>query len=289
MRHKSSWLVAAGLMLALPGQASAACHVTLKVKGGAGGAGLTVGMSLNLVAQATGCGDVRLQIYKVRINRLGHRVGSPTHHACDNPCRIRDRRTSEGGYEYQVVVTRHGRKYRSGIVRAYWVASSSGSGGGGGGSGGTGGGGSGGTGGGGTAKVTCTLTGTDVNNTHPTELTVNASGMSADFKAASGGLWQSHYEWTIPTSFVAGDPSSGLTITGTIHDVNPDQDITDYYDIRAPDFKQQVQNSYKKGMGSHPEKGSWPYTLSASTAAGSTFDVIVDIISSEVIYHYKCA
>jgi hypothetical protein len=283
-----SLAVLAGLMLlTMPGQASAACHVSLKVKGGAGGSGLTVGMSANLVAVASGCGDVALQVVRVRVDNLGRRVGAPSRHACANPCRIHDRRTTAGGYDYQVVATSRGKRFRSKVVRVYWAGSGSGSGG----AGGTGGGSGGGSGGGGsgTAKVTCTLTGSDVVNNQGASLTADPTGMTADFRPPPGGAqWHSHYDWKVPTTLVAGT-ASGLTITGTTSEVSPDQDIADYYDIRAPGFKEQVTNQYRKGDGSRSGPGSWSYTLPAGTAAGTTFDIIVDIVSSEVRYHFTCA
>lgn len=273
------FVVVAGLvLLSVPGQASAACRVSLKVKGGADGAGLTTGMSANLVATARGCGDVELEVVRVRIDNLGRRVGKPSRHACANPCRIRDRRTTEGGYDYQVRV--RGKRARSPVVRVYWASS---------GSGGTGGGGTGGGGGGsGTATVTCTLTGSDVVNNQGSALSADAAGMNGDYRSPSGAGYHFRYEWTVPSTLVAGQAAT-LTLKGTTSEVSPDQDIADYYGMRAPGFKEVITNQYRKGDGSHTEPGNWSYTLSAGTTAGTTFDVIVDIVSSEVRYHFQCA
>jgi hypothetical protein len=280
------FVVVAGLvLLSVPGQASAACRVSLKVKGGADGAGLTAGMSANLVAVARGCGDVELEVIRVRVDNLGRRVGKASRHACANPCRIRDRRTSEGGYDYQVRV--RGKRARSQVVRVYWASSGSG-GSGGGGTGGGGGGGTGGGGGSGTATVTCTLTGSDVVNNQGSALSVDASGMNADYRSPSGAFYHYRYEWTVPSTLVAGQPAT-LTLKGTTSEVSPDQDILDGYGMRALGFKEVVANQYRKGDGSHTESGSWSYTPSAGTAAGTTMDIIVDIVSSEVRYHYQCA
>jgi hypothetical protein len=273
-----SLVVVAGLvLLAVPGQASASCRVSLKVKGGADGAGLTAGMSARLVAVAKGCGDVELEVIRVRVDNLGRRVGKASRHACANPCRIRDRRTNEGGYDYQVRVK--GKRARSQVVRVYWASS---------GSGGTGGGGTGGGGGSGTATVTCTLTGSDVVNNQGSALSADAGGMNADYRSPSGAFYHFRYEWTVPSTLVAGTPAT-LSLKGTTSEVSPDQDIADYYGMRAPGFKETITNQYRKGDGSKTEPGTWSYTLSAGTTAGTTFDVIVDIVSSEVRYHYQCA
>jgi len=147
-RLMALFALVASVALAAPAQSAAKCKVLLKVSGlpnskpGAGGAGVTVGDRVTMVATATGCPtDVELVVLRVKIDNLGHRVGPATHSACaKNPCRIHDRRKAAGGYDYQVVVRVRGKVLaRSNVAKIVWAPSGGGSGGGTG--GGTGGGG----------------------------------------------------------------------------------------------------------------------------------------------------
>jgi hypothetical protein len=288
--------VVAGMGLAVPAQGVAKCHVSLTVSGGAGGAGTTVGDRVTLAASATGCGNhVHLTVVRVGLDAFGRHNGHRTQGGCGNPCNIHDRRTSAGGFDYQVFVTVGGKTYKSKVVRVVWAANSGGGsggggsgGGGGGGGGGTGGGGTGGGGGSGSSAATYSLVpgDTQVKDAQGARLTV--SGMTADYQTqpSDGAQWHFHYSWTVPGTLVAGRKvSGGIMIADTISNVSPDQDLLDQINALAPDFAQAVQVQYKKGSGSASASMTYDYTLAADTTAPD-FYITIGFVSSTVVYHY---
>ena len=120
-------VMVAGLDLAGPAW-GAQCKVSLSVSGfpnadpSAGGAGVTVGDRVTMVARVTGCklpSDTHLVVLRVGVDSLGRHIGRTVRAECAIPCRIHDRRTHASGYDYQVVLVRHGRT----PVRSPWCES----------------------------------------------------------------------------------------------------------------------------------------------------------------------
>ncbi len=288
--------VGGGMGLAVPAQGVARCHVSLTVSGGAGGAGTTVGERVTLAASATGCGtDVHLTVVRVGLDAFGRHTGHRAQGGCGSPCTIHDRRTSAGGYDYQVFVTVGGRTYKSKVVRVVWATNSGGgtgggSGGGGGGGSGGGGGGAGGGGGSGSSAATYSLIpgDTKITDAQGPRLTVDASGMTADYQSlpSDGAQWHFHYSWKVPGTLVAGKKVSGaIMLSDTISNVTPDQDISDQINALAPDFVQAVPVQYKMGGGSATGSMTYDYTLAADTTAPD-FYITIGFVSSTVVYHY---
>ncbi|MHB8694559.1 MAG: hypothetical protein ACYDHH_25255 [Solirubrobacteraceae bacterium] len=287
-------LVSAAVALAFTGSARGAssCKVTLKI-GGAGGAGLTTGDRVTMTASVKGCtvpAGAHFLVLRLGVNSLGDHTGTGSRSTCAIPCRIHDRRTTSGGYDYQVVLVLHGREVaRSKVVRVVWATGGGGSGGGGSGTGtgGTGGGttgatGTGGTGGSGsgTLKFTLDPSQTKVTNAQGTKLTI--SGMSADFATdpTTGAQYKMHYTWNVPSTLIPGVASS-ISISDTVSNVSPEQPISDAINALAPNFAQQLIAQYPQ---TPTVSMTYPYTLAGDTVQG--FTITIGFQGSSVEYHY---
>jgi hypothetical protein len=123
---------------------------------------------------------------------------------------------------------------------------------------------------------------TKVTNTHQGELTIEAAGRKAHFKASSGAIWESDYSWTIPTTLTPGKNAT-VTISETILYIKPEQPIRDYMVFRGPDIAKQLIVEHP-----NPSHGTLTTTFPISSGYASSKELIVSIefISSSVEYHY---
>ncbi|HEY7891051.1 MAG TPA: hypothetical protein VIC05_02465, partial [Solirubrobacteraceae bacterium] len=172
------------------------------------------------------------------------------------------------------------------VAKVVWAPSGRGGGGSGGSGTGVGGSTGGGSGGGESPSAPATFTldssATEVHNVQGSQLTIDPSGMTADYHPPqTGAQWKTHYHWQVPTTLVAGKSSTGITIGETISEVQPDQELSDQINALAPDFAQAVQAHYH---GSPSVEQSYGYTLAADTT--QDFTITVGFVSSTVVYHY---
>lgn len=145
------------------------------------------------------------------------------------------------------------------------------------------GGGGGGGGGGGSGPVfhVQPLTSGDVTNTHKGELTIDAAGKEAHFKASSGAIWTSEYSWDVPSTITAGK-SYTITIHDQITSVTPNQPLNDQMVARAPGFAEAIQAHWPDSPNA-----TKTFTVPLSATQTGEFTIQVEFISSTVTYHYK--
>ena len=77
--------------------------------------------------------------------------------------------------------------------------------------------------------------------------------------------------------------SSSLTLGLKVSNVQPEQPLALQIGARAPDFKQAVSINYPNPSASK----TFAIPISASYKDAKELFVIVDVVSAEVIYHYR--
>ena len=134
---------------------------------------------------------------------------------------------------------------------------------------------------------------TEVKNANAPELTINPAGQTAVWDhtgqfggAGKGGEWRVAFSWKVPQTLVPGK-SSSITIGLQVSNVNPEQPILFQIGARAPDFKQIVDVHYPNPAG---DSKTFAIPVSAGWKDAKTVKeliVIIDVVSAEVIYHYR--
>jgi hypothetical protein len=133
---------------------------------------------------------------------------------------------------------------------------------------------------------------TEVKNPNAPELTVNTGGTAVwdhtgQFGGAGkGGEWRVDFTWKVPQTLTPGQ-SSSLTLGLQVSNVQPEQPILFQIGARAPDFKQIVDVHYPNPAGasktfSIPVSAGWKDAKTVKELI-----VIIDVVSAEVIYHYR--
>ena len=131
---------------------------------------------------------------------------------------------------------------------------------------------------------------TEVKNPNAPELTIDAVGGTAVWDhtgqfggAGKGGEWRVDFTFKVPQTLTPGK-SSSLTLGLTVSNVRPEQPILFQVGARAPDFKQVVDVHYPNPAGASK---TFAIPISASYKDVKELWVIADVVSAEVIYHYR--
>jgi hypothetical protein len=131
---------------------------------------------------------------------------------------------------------------------------------------------------------------TEVKNPNAPEVTINAAGGTAVWDhtgqfggAGKGGEWRVDFTFKVPQTFTPGR-SSSLTLGLQVSNVRPEQPILFQIGARALDFKQALDVHYPNPAGASK---SFAIPVSPSSKGLKELFVIVDVVSAEVIFHYR--
>ena len=131
---------------------------------------------------------------------------------------------------------------------------------------------------------------TEVKNPNAPELTVNAAAGTAVWDhtgqyggAGKGGEWKVAFRFVVPQTLTPGK-SSSLTLGLQVSNVQPQQPILFQIGARAPDFKQILNVHYPNPAGASK---TFAIPISAGYKDFKELLVIADVVSAEVIYHYR--
>ena len=131
---------------------------------------------------------------------------------------------------------------------------------------------------------------TEVKNPNAPELTIKAAGGTAVWDhtgqyggAGKGGEWRVDFTFKVPQTLTPGK-SSSLTLGLQVSNVQPQQPLLLQIGARAPDFKRIVDVHYPNPAGASK---TFAIPVSAGYKDFKELLVIVDVVSAEVIYHYR--
>ena len=131
---------------------------------------------------------------------------------------------------------------------------------------------------------------TEVKNPNAPELTINAAGRTAVWDhtgqfggAGKGGEWRVDFNWKVPQTLTPGK-SSPISLGLQISNVRPEQPILLQIGARAPDFKRSLDVNYPNPTGASK---MYAIPVSAGWKDVKELVVIIDLVSAEVIYHYR--
>jgi hypothetical protein len=140
----------------------------------------------------------------------------------------------------------------------------------------------------GSFKLVASLT--EVKNPNAPELTINAAGGTAVWDhtgqfggAGKGGEWRVDFTFKVPQTLTPGK-SSPLTLGLQVSNVRPEQPILFQVGARAPDFKGVFGVHYPNPAGASK---TFAIPIPASYKDAKELIVIADVVSAEVIYHYR--